>query len=44
LTAAAVDKFVPEDGVSGSKEVTDRPAFKATLAEMEEGDKFIVTG
>jgi DNA invertase Pin-like site-specific DNA recombinase len=39
----AVDKFVSEDGVSGSMKATDRPAFKAMLAEMVEGDKLIVT-
>jgi DNA invertase Pin-like site-specific DNA recombinase len=38
-----VDKFVSEDGVSGSMKATDRPAFKKMLSRMVEGDKLIVT-
>lgn len=37
----AVDHFISEDGVSGSMKATERPAFKAMLAQMQQGDTCI---
>jgi putative DNA-invertase from lambdoid prophage Rac len=39
----AIDQFVSEDGVSGSKKAFERPAFSKMLAKMVAGDTMMVT-
>lgn len=39
----AIDEFVSEDGVSGSKKAFERPAFSAMMKKAKEGDTIITT-
>lgn len=39
----AVDHWISEDGVSGSKKALDRPAFGKMFSKLSEGDVVIVT-
>jgi DNA invertase Pin-like site-specific DNA recombinase len=39
----AIDEYFYEEGVSGSKDSMERPAFSKMIAKMQQGDSLVVT-